>query len=651
MFCPAFGPRSRGLVAWALISLLYTASNASAQDPRCGSLITYRQYEILVENSPQCFISGCNADAASISMSTPCATGRPCSKLWDLLRQQWQGDWCASCGGDVACRIDGWPILNSTSACSQSPNDWLFSASGACCAQGDEPFQLADWVGQLCNGSQWRAPFDYYGGMAPLDWAEWIVPWNWTVQPQNSSTRNYTLSSYCPTSGATIRAIMFDNLFTLIEALVEVIISWFILVRWAKNRTTDPAVVRHIRGKVKTVPMAIVGGVFSGSLYILSNFVTAIVWQQYWPDYENINRGLLGLALCSRPSILPLLCFIGFGSSKLAELLERWRRKTENDVDPNSDGAPLARQLLANLALTLAVAELLVQVSGCIVLFWASHVGAVRGFYYRDSLVPFWRGTTAVCMYIGSMFHSIFFIPTLVFLVLSTYLHVDTAKGQKFLARQKWANRLLAELSNYYIQRRRWDQITAEIHEANAKKQAILKQLLDAMQGIAKLGITPGGGNIDDIPTWKKAWRLCGRVSAAVARWVVYQFADRRPPASHDEVLANIIPDREAPPLPRRGGILSHRPFSTILLGLFKYTERARLEEQRRNMAKYLLTQPPSEAELEELEARLRALEQQGRPNIPWREFALGFVFVCFLVNYGSQVIFWVTFVRSSGER
>ena len=174
-----------------LLSLgLLLALSLAQETPQCGSLITYRQFDTLITTAPQCFQSSCNTTSSSpLSMSTCCPATSPCHALFNSLRTNWQApstsSYCSpssGCTSDKACRIPGWPILNSTNSCNTSPHEWLFSNShsGACCTVGTEPFDLADWMGRLCNGSEWRDPFTYYDGMARDDWTEWKQPWNWT---------------------------------------------------------------------------------------------------------------------------------------------------------------------------------------------------------------------------------------------------------------------------------------------------------------------------------------------------------------------------------------------------------------------------------------------------------------------------------------
>ena len=155
----------------------------TASQSKCGSLITFRQYEaLLAQDQSTCFRDGCLDSLPATLMSSQCPQGLPCFVLWDILRNEWQRDWCASCPDDEACRIRGWPVLNATAACGTIPDSWLFGPNGQCCGLDDGPFLLSAWLGSLCNGTQWRAPFNHYGGMAKADWEEWIEPWNWTVR-------------------------------------------------------------------------------------------------------------------------------------------------------------------------------------------------------------------------------------------------------------------------------------------------------------------------------------------------------------------------------------------------------------------------------------------------------------------------------------
>lgn len=138
-----------------------------------GSLVTYRQYTNLLNQAPQCYRNGYGAENESLTtISSSGSRQAPCYNLSTIISDHFQADWCMLCRQrEVACRIKGWPILNSTSMCQFVPNHWLFYTDGGCCISGTEPFEVARWIGNICNG-KWRDPFMVYGGMAREDWEE-----------------------------------------------------------------------------------------------------------------------------------------------------------------------------------------------------------------------------------------------------------------------------------------------------------------------------------------------------------------------------------------------------------------------------------------------------------------------------------------------
>jgi hypothetical protein len=622
-----------------LFAFFSSISVTHAQN-HCGSLITYRQYGVLLEQAPLCFRNGCDDPKPSGSMSSTCASNSACYPLWEVLRKEWQDDWCSACGGDIACRIPGWPILNSTAACDVSPSQWLFSAAGPCCATGEEPFQLAEWIGGLCNGSQWRTPFESYGGMAQSDWAEWIEPWNWTVRRENTSTGNSTFDD-CKTSYATLAAMGIDNAVSIGSSSAEILVAWLILIFLAKSRDDDKPFVLAFRDEVKTWPWALVGGLGSGFGYILSNFATAIIWNRYYPGYQNMETGYVGLALCARPSVLGFLCFLGLFSKPVSRRIDRWRTRTMRTPDPNADGEHIARQLLANWAFTLAVGELFVQISGYYSLLVTTTEGRRRGFYRVGSLIPFWRGSEAQRMYAGAMVHCIFFFLSVISLLVSTYVHARTAKFQKRLSRRKRVNRLLSSLGTYYLDQ----EGNAHLYEQINRKQRIVEDLVTAMEGRTR-------SRDSRYPKLAKAVRGTKATLGRVASWVLRHSRTNAPtPPSHQGIIDNIIPDPVPVPLTRRGRILSSWPFSIILLSLVKLTTSVRAEQSQRDAEKYQRSQPPSRAAYDILVDRANRLAAQDQDKLSWRFWLLGIVFGCVSVNYISQWCFWSGYVQSSGDR
>lgn len=402
--------------------LLLNLPTAFSQSPECGSLITYRQFDELLTSAPSCLRSGCQPNTPQLAMTSSCPAPSPCHAFWDLLRQEWQQNWCNACSQDIACRIGGWPILNSTSACARSPNEWLFSnAAGGCCANDQEPFELAAWTGILCNGSEWREPFNFYGGMARDDWVEWLQPWNWTVHLQNETDKNFT-QVVCDSAKAMQAAFAIDNFVSLGEAAVELFVYWLCCIcAW-----------NVVMNEVKTMRRSLVAGLTTGGLYLVSNFATAIMWDLK-PGYSHIPRGFVGLLLCARPSILGFLSLFSIvGRGRVARSIptdaealrqqreeswlnnprvKAWRRTFGNFLrkfesgdrrnrpvtdEDLADGKETAKQLLAGFALTIGVSELVIQVSSVYSIFKTATVGGSRGFLSRYALLLSTKDTRQV---------------------------------------------------------------------------------------------------------------------------------------------------------------------------------------------------------------------------------------------------------------
>ena len=285
-------------LAWLSVFYLSSLQLVLGQSPRCGSLITYRQHSVLLSEAPQCFRKGCdsgNTSSIATTISSPCPIAAPCNELWDIIRGKFEQDWCESCHRDIACRIGGWPILNMTEACNVSPGDWIFSGNNSCCSSGDEPFQIANWIQTLCNGSEWRAPFTYYGGMAKEDWEEWIEAWNWTLRPQNTSSHNVTTQPNC-SSSAFLWTWGMDDISKVAYFILSVLAT--ILFEIIHPRKPGFHWLRAVGGGVFDFLATLLGGI--GATYIVKNT----------PGYETTPVGELILLISSRPSVFGFLSSI-----------------------------------------------------------------------------------------------------------------------------------------------------------------------------------------------------------------------------------------------------------------------------------------------------------------------------------------------------
>ncbi|KAK3368336.1 hypothetical protein B0H63DRAFT_75188 [Podospora didyma] len=598
---------------------------------QCGSLITYRQHEILLSSAPACLQNGCGVPSPAESMSSICPLSSPCSVLWEIMRVNWQPDWCGQaaslCPGDVACRIWSWPILNATAACSATPNDWLFSATntGGCCAAGDEPFMLSDWVALLCNGSAWREPFVYYGGMAPLDWAEWIEPWNWTVSPRDDA-----LIQHCPSSASMLASFAEENLISLGEIILQTALYWMFLQFNFRFNILNRLAMRQVHRWERSL----VGGVLAGISVVVSNFLTAVQWS-LTPGYSNIPIGYLGLLLCARPSAIGLLCFLDMLLSdwlarKIAGLRTRFHPREAADpirdnADrhvhglPDSPGEGRAKQFLANLAMTMAVAEVIIQISSLYSLYKTAVEGGHKGFYQPEALTPFWRGHEALWMYAGALLHCIFswfsFFSLVACAVVQAYRiwifdhlsgHLMVAMG--YQRRKKTINRLVDAIKKASKKKKRPRQQQQQQQQQQESGQTEAQTSAGTQQQKQE---QDSGQTQGQRPTETK---------------------EENPPP----VAASYDPNfraTEGPDLPEQptwvGRVFATWPFSAI----FKRLEKMALRAEQR--------QRPSRQALELISKALRRFENG----------TLSVTFLCVIVNYISQWIFWAGFVESQGDR
>lgn len=415
-----------------LLFLLLGASwVASTSD--CGSLVTYRQYsDLLSQNDTACFRDGCGS---ATSISSQCPEESPCFVLWDVLRAQFQPDWCASCPEDTACRIRGWPVLNATAACAAVPHEWLFGAQGGCCASDSEPFLLSDWIERLCNGSQWRAPFEYYGGMAKKDWEEWIEPLNWTLTARNTSTTSVQKQS-C-SSIQILTSFLIENAVELVAFLIG---TGFTILQAGRRGSEFK---EHYR------IFAILGGVASAAVWLVSNYITSLVISKIH-GYQGAPRADLMLLFCTRPNFILLFCGLGLFIHRFEEdeLPERVSRRRRMNYRTNK-----VRLYLASVVLATTVAAALIQTLGSMYMFRAAQTGNMKGFYHAHNLTPYWRGSSAQTMYAGALLWTIFYFITLILLFVLGYLMWEKMQNEASDRGHRRSNRVYQWFTNVMVER------------------------------------------------------------------------------------------------------------------------------------------------------------------------------------------------------
>ncbi|KAF2001293.1 hypothetical protein P154DRAFT_619610 [Amniculicola lignicola CBS 123094] len=401
---------------------------------QCGSLVTYRQHADLLQTAPKCLHDGCSPGKNASSISSVCPSSSPCSPYWNLFVEQFdqKNSWCSTCSSDLACRIRGWPVMNATTMCETTTNTLIFGEQeGGCCVDGNEPFELAEWTGNLCNGSEWRQPFDICGGMACLDWHDWIMPWNWTVMNENvpreeqKCTRpSYYLATY---AAEHFLYVVFGVIFVFARLWrarkraeghpTRYILLSLMRFRWRSyrqygntveeidpNRERDP-LRPNTKEKLRwAYPVGV--GIAGAGLQLGLDFLAAYRIKSQ-PGYHHISLHLLAFLFSCRPRLTWLPCVLALISRSQ---LSRWFGFLEE-----SDGYWAAKLILSAVAVTSAVTEAVTQLFGAYFFFRTTIVGREREFYLIHHLRPKIHGKEARRMYLGALFWVILCIPLLFF--------------------------------------------------------------------------------------------------------------------------------------------------------------------------------------------------------------------------------------------
>lgn len=336
--------------------------------------------------------------------------------------------------------------MNVTAVCDTTPNQLLFGGKG-CCVSGDEPFELAEWTGKLCNGSEWREPFDICGGMACLDWREWIMPWNWTVRNESLPPEQHQT---CTSPSKYLAIYGGEHFFWLFFALTfggvrlriaqheekhdRDVLRYFFLSIWTgltkkfRQKDMSEKEVRVTEGEQYRPPFTeklrwgfpVCAGIFlAGAQLGFNLFAAHLVKEQ--PGYHDVPLGMLALLFCCRPRLTWLSCL-------LAQIPDTWLIKIFGFVE-NGDGVWAARMILSSVAVTSAVTEAIMQLLGGYFLGRAAQVGRERGFYYVHHLRPKFRGRDARHMYLGGLFWVMLCIPMVIALFILAFFFGQVFNG------------------------------------------------------------------------------------------------------------------------------------------------------------------------------------------------------------------------------
>lgn len=261
--------------------------------------------------------------------------------------------------------------MNATNLCQMIPNQFLFGEKG-CCIRNNEAFQLAEWTGMLCNGSEWSHQFSICDGMACLDWQEWILPWNWTVQ-------NNTLPSdqqKCKAPSLYLGVYAIEHIIWLLATFS---VGWLRLAIARHEEKNDQNVVRYwfislwtdLRFSQKKEEVQkrllsegeqfrpgfadklrwgfpVIMGVILAGLQLGFNFLAAHMIQTS-PGYEDVPIVMLAFLFCCRARLSWLSCLMALTpKSWLIKFFE---------FKQDGDGVWAAKLVLSSVAVTSAVTE------------------------------------------------------------------------------------------------------------------------------------------------------------------------------------------------------------------------------------------------------------------------------------------------------
>lgn len=499
---------------FAAVSLALVGCAVADSCP-AGQYITFNQFTFLNQKAPQCWRTGCGDSTGNMTMSSTCQVGSPCYQLWNILRPWWQkeNEWCKSCASDKACWLTGWPVLNATHVCNLSPNVSLFANTATCCSAGNEPVELADFIGSMCNENQWRNRWfaDTYG-MALPDWLQHIRTINITVRnPKKNETTGYCDADQAADS--TLRAMGIENIIDFFETAAEIVIFWVAIV-WGTELG---------KKKVKSWKHALWEGIISGLFAVLANLGTVLLWA-YLLNYHDNNYSkanyitTIWLLLCVRPGIVGYLCFLGLLAKPLEKpmakfgkalrklvlpvrtawerLVIKMRLKKPKPVSLEQETADLdtinlnqARQFFANWALIIAFAELFMQALSFAAVFWHVNAGRERQFYQGVLRREYVRGSPALLLYAGALLHIMFWPISVAALLASSWVHLNRSRFQEALVKS-WLIEWLFGRLEYYYKRRRIQEQEQQLpdfeHLQARRQQGFLKAILLSITGNPK---------------------------------------------------------------------------------------------------------------------------------------------------------------------
>jgi len=268
---------------------------------------------------------------------------------------------------------------------------------------------LSSWIETLCNGS-YRSLFTFWDGQAQPDWAQYILPDNHTVAPDN------TIQAKCPNKSWYLGLFGIENVVFLIFVLIYFLATLYYERGFVRQNPTAMKLhvlmapmhavktglkssfmwifrIRNSDNGTSEVTATILLAIFLAGVQLAFNFAAAIIVQRT-PGYDHVNVPLLALLFCSRPRLGWLACLL---SAIPDRVLIHWFHMVDRE-SLNS-----GQTVVARVAVSSAMGEVIMQLLGSYYLGKTAHVGVIRDFYLHNHLSPFENGMQARNMYGGAM--------------------------------------------------------------------------------------------------------------------------------------------------------------------------------------------------------------------------------------------------------
>jgi hypothetical protein len=260
--------------------------------------------------------------------------------------------------------------------------------------------------------------------MAEQDWAEYILPWNYTVAPQGVDSHNKQLIPECSKTPWYLGVFFVENIFFLACTILFGVVR----LRWIKLKEKNRDPIRRLfwwRKDPKEEDnhpgfltqsflgayLPIMVGVILAGVQVGFAMASAKIIRNH-EGYGQTKVGHLGLLFCSRPRLTWLACVLGL-----------FRRSLPRRYFKMRHSRTAAKAVLAGVAVSSTVSEGIMQIVGLYYMAITADSGRHKGFYAPNHLTPYSKGSEALIMYAGALMWLIACFPILLIWPLLAMYH------------------------------------------------------------------------------------------------------------------------------------------------------------------------------------------------------------------------------------